>query len=440
MGLKEEEHDLDMSEVPAIESLPSLPQSHVAKDAYILVTKNADGRLVGTTNGNIDVNPTRKEFSEACILRRDGAGNYYRSGQAFNRIEIPSELKTPAEKFQFRKRIWDANNQKLGITGSRIYFDSDEKNAFQAGAELPHIMIKAGDGRVVFFKRTEKDQLVGKGFQEFREQVGKLYGTDAEIKLRSETGIMHDANYLEAWEKGEADIRFRGYVGEYITHNKTLPSVTVNMGALDDGVGGKTPDRHVSIDALRLLTGHDNEHLANNAKDWIRSLEKGHFWDRILIRTPDGNGYKTPQRLDARKPSDKEYAAKMLKEADLPPDIAEQRHASTDLKYKWFDERAPVLAHVGPSLRALAEVTGASREKTLADPKSLMIADRNSDGKRTGTYTSLAEYERKLTELPNDAAEALGLPANVYSKNQVRPASTTRPVYDDRKHNAVMSL
>lgn len=111
-------------------------------------------------------------------------------------------------------------------------------------------MIKTKQNVVHFVNRFSGDKFTGKSFSEFESHIKQALGPETEIKLRSVSGIMHDSNYLEAWEAGKADIRFGQFAGENRAHNRELPLAVVNIGRVNDGKGGMTPDRYISVKFL----------------------------------------------------------------------------------------------------------------------------------------------------------------------------------------------
>ncbi|MFB9951876.1 VirE2 family protein [Rhizobium puerariae] len=465
----------DIKSLPDLPDLEHLPGSTRSSDAYIVANRK-DGQWTGKTNGNLDRQLTTKEFEEACCLHRDGAGNYYPSPVAFERIPIPDEKKAEwgdlpkkefgQRSFAYRLDIWRRENQKRGITTDKIFFEKDDKfktkdgrlkpedqilkteygdrrvekrykYPLQAGTLLPDIMIKTGKGEVHFLTRHANDNMVGKGFDDFQAAVHKTYGENAEIKLKSSSGIMHDANYLNMWEKGGADRRFRSFVGERAPHDLDLPKATVNIGRRPDGNGGYTRDRHVSIEALKYLANPDpasavDPKLKENAAKWVNALEKGELWDRVQLQTRNGKGYQTPGRMSY---ADSTHFKNIMKEVGLPESMGEQRQSKT-LKFEGFERNSAALVQVGPQLKDARDLS--PEERGTLSSTQVLIADRNDDGQSKGTYTSMAEYQRLGKRLPDKAAADLGMPADQYSKNFVKPEKVLPPVYDTRARSTEM--
>lgn len=466
----------DLDHVTHIANLDSLPGSEISDRAYILVSRDKDS-YTGKSNGNIDRQLTPREFGQHCILYKDGAGNYFPSPVAFDRIPIPDAEKDEwrklpknersSQEFRYRNEIWQRENHKLGITNNKIYFDKDErfypdkgvnkgrlspqdqiiktefgdrkvekryKYPFQAGTDLPDIMIMTGKGDVHLIDRHANDNFVGRGFEEFRNEVRKAYGDDAEIKLKSSSGILHDAKYLDMWEKQGADRRFRSFVGETLGHDLELPKATVNIGRRPDGQGGYTRDHHVSIEALKQLSSSsmevDSSSLQESARNWIDALEKGKYWDRVQLRTRDGNGYISPNRMSY---SDGAQFREIMQDVGLPLSMGEQRQSKA-VKFEGFEQNAPALVRNGPQLRDARDFSPEELQKL--SPSETLIADYNDKGQRTGTYTSAAEYQRLGKTLPDKAAADLGVSSDMYSKDFAKPQKYHPPIYDSRERSS----
>ncbi|CVI63660.1 VirE2 family protein (plasmid) [Agrobacterium leguminum] len=435
-------------------NMPALPGAGRREDEYILVRQTGPHSFIATAKGNLESLPTKDEFNKFCRLYRDGAGNYYPPPLAFERIDIPDSVSAdlhglqPEERnssrFRYKQDVWNHAHAQMGITGTSIFYEQAEnverdrnnkpkpefryvetiygrreiqkcyKHPFQAGSLLPDIMIKTPQNDVRFaYRLSTGDDFTGKTFSEFERSIKNLYGQDTEIKLKSKSGIMHDSKYLEAWEPGSADIRFAEFAGENRAHNRQLPLATVNMGGQDGGF-----DRHVSV-----------KFLFEGAPDspWAKALKKGELWDRVQVLTRDGNRYMSPSRLQY---SDPEHFGQLMDAAGLPKSMGQQSHAPS-IKFEHFAANGVILAAIGPELRDIRDIP-ATELRNLSE-KNVLIADRNEKNQRTGTYTIAAEYERKMMKLPDDAAQVLGKPANIYSRNFVRPESAARPIHDSRR-------
>ncbi|MBF2712874.1 VirE2 family protein [Agrobacterium vitis] len=426
----------------------ALPGHDRRPDEYILVRQTGGDAVAGVTKGNLEHLPTKAEFNASCRLYRDGAGNYFPPPLAFERIAAPQELDTKS-RFQHKLEVWNRAHAEMGITGTNIFYQTDKnikldqnyrlkpedryiqtekygrrevqkryEHEFQAGSLLPDILIKTPQNDIHFVYRFAGDNYANKPFDEFQRTIKAQYGNDTEIKLRSKSGIMHDSKYLEAWEKGSADVRFAEFAGENRAHNKQLPLATVNMGRQPDGSGGMTRDRLVSVGFLM--------HNAPNSP-WALALKKGELWDRVQVLARDGNRYMTPPRLEY---SDPEHFTQLMGRVGLPLSMGRQSHANT-VKFERFTEQAAVIASTGADLRDIRDLSP-DKVQQLTD-KDVLIADRNEKSQRTGTYTSAAEYKRLMMKLPEDAAQLLGGPADKYSRDFVRPEPTSRPIIDSRR-------
>lgn len=438
--------------------MPDLPGSRRRDDEYILVRQTGPDTFVGTVKAKLDYLPTKAEFNASCRLYRDGAGNYYPPPLAFDKIDVPEQLNAdwhglqPPERdrlrFHYKLDVWNRAHEQMGITGTRIFYETDKnipldrnyrlkpehkyvetkkygrreiqkryENEFQAGSLLPDILIKTPENDIHFVYRFAGDKYANKTFAQFEHSVKNTFGNNAEIKLKSKSGIMHDSKYLESWEHGSADIRFAEFAGENRAHNKQLPLATVNMGRQPDGNGGLTSDRHVSV-----------EFLLQNASGtpWAHALKKGELWDRVQVLARDGNRYITPPRLQY---SDPEHFTQLMNRVGLPVSMGLQSHAES-IKFEQLDAKPAVLVASSPELRECRDIAQ-ERWREVID-KQVLIADRNEKGQRTGTYTSALEYKRMMLKLPEDAAQMLGKPADEYSREFVRPEPATRPIYDHR--------
>nr|AAL57029.1 VirE2 [Agrobacterium tumefaciens] len=417
-----------------LKEIPLLPGAARRPDEYILVVGTGSGRVTGTVKGKLGRLPTRDEFNNACRLYRDGAGNYFPPPQAYNRILVPDEIE---DKAAFRKDVWYKAHREMNISGTRMYFDLDPKypldkygklrpedqytetaygrrkvqrhylHSFQAGMLLPDIMIKTPDNDVYFVSRSENDRYTNKTFQEFEAIIKRTYGSESEIKLKSESGIMHDSKYLDAWQQGSADIRFASYAGEVRTHNPDLPHAIVNLKS-----DVRPQDVFLSVEAVFQSPGNP----------WAEALKRGELWDRILIRDRTGNTYKTPQRLMY---SDRDHFKKILDRVGLPHGIGEFTEA-TATKYERFQTQAAVLVADGAIIKDIRSLS--AEERTQAVTAHVLLADRNSQNQRKGTYTSLLEYARTKEQLPHDVADLLGHPIDYFSHDRVQPAPERPPI------------
>ncbi|TQX83520.1 MULTISPECIES: VirE2 family protein [Rhizobium] len=426
-----------------------LPDSGRRDDEYILVNKAAPGKFVGTAKGSLATMPTPGEFDASCRLYRDKAGNYYPAPLAFNKIEVPDGLSN-SERWKSRLAIWNREHDAMGITGRKIFYEADKSVAldknykiknpedrfiqtsngprevekryqhpFQAGSELPDIMIKTKQNVVHFVNRFSGDKFTGKTFSEFESHIKQALGPETEIKLRSVSGIMHDSNYLEAWEAGKADIRFGQFAGENRAHNRELPLAVVNIGRVNDGKGGMTPDRYISVKFLMESAP---------GSPWAEALKKGEYWDRVQLLARDGNHYMAPGKVHYADPK---YCEKALEQVNLPRSMALQSK-SLETQIEENHLKPPVLVSIGPQLhdaRTLNEEHG----KSITE-KHIFVADRNDKGQRTGNYTSLLEYKRQKQRLPDDAAQAISMNENTYSLGATRPEPALRPIRDSRRN------
>lgn len=431
-------------EHPGSFEIPAPPKHGARGNEYIIVTKE-NGRFVGQTNGNLP-QLTKAQFNAACRLYRSDDGNYYPSPVAYALIKVP-----PGEDaVAYKQQAWERRNAELGITGIRTFYKRDEnfhdrngyikpedqiiktengsnwkvqvryKEPFQAGSETPHLTIIRGDGTVDFASRAPGDKFAGRSFEEFRDYVSANYGHDAEIKLKSPSGILHDPAFLDAYERGSADKRFRSYADEYITYNTELPLATVNIGGARGANGNDLPDFHVDIGALANYNA--------NASAWLQELRQGKHWDRVHLLTRDGNTYQTPERLSI---SDNERFKAVMDAAGLPKTMGQQSYGK-NIKFEKFDKNVSVLAHTGPGL---TDIQALRKEERAEIPiTQILVADRNDIGQRTGTYTSLADYQHRQKELPEDAAAVLGHEPDIYSRGFQRPPGAARAIYDSRQH------
>ncbi|QCJ00992.1 VirE2 family protein [Agrobacterium larrymoorei] len=448
------------SELSSLFANMTLPGHDRRQDEYILVWQTGQDKFAGIAKGNLDHLPTKREFNQVCRLYRDGVGNYYPPPLAFDKIEIPQDLAESWDKleldeqrkarFQHKLEVWNRAHAEMGVTGTEIFYRAnpniklDQNNKlrpenryihtekygsreiqkryvheFQAGSLLPDILIKTPQNDIHFMYRFAGDFYTGKRFEEFEHAVKSKYGTDTEIKLKSISGIMHDSKYLESWERGSADIRFAQFAGENRAHNRELPYATVNMGRQSDRQGGLTPDRHVSV-----------RFLLQNAptSPWAQALKKGVYWDRVQVLARDGNRYMSPPRLQY---SDPEHFTQLMDRVGLPVSMGRQSHADI-VKFEQFGAQAAVIVADGANLRELRDLSEEKLQKLT--PKDVLIADRNEDGHRTGTYTSVAEYERRMMTLPDDAAQLLHEATDKYSRTLVRPEPALPPISDSRRN------
>ncbi|GAJ95556.1 type IV secretion system single-stranded DNA binding effector VirE2 [Rhizobium rhizogenes] len=437
----------------------ALPGHDRRPDEYILVRQTGQDSFAGTVKGNLDHLPTKAEFNASCRLYRDGVGNYYPPPLAFDKIDVPEQLAASLHKlepkerskprFQYKLEVWNRAHAEMGITGTEIFYQTDKnikldrnyklrpedryiqtekygrreiqkryEHEFQAGSLLPDILIKTPQNDIHFSYRFAGDAYANKRFEEFERAIKNKYGSDTEIKLKSKSGIMHDSKYLESWERGSADIRFAEFAGENRAHNRQFPAATVNMGRQPDGQGGMTRDRHVSADYL----------LQNMpSSPWAQALKEGKLWDRVQVLARDGNRYMSPPRLEY---SDPEHFTQLMDRVGLPVSMGRQSHANS-IKFEQFDAQAAVIVAEGPNLRDVRDLS--SEKLQQLSQKDVLIADRNEKGQRTGTYTSVAEYERLMMKLPNDAAQLLAEPSDRYSRAFVRPEPALPPISDSRR-------
>nr|UVY99860.1 type IV secretion system single-stranded DNA binding protein VirE2 [Agrobacterium fabrum] len=323
-------------------------------------------------------------------------------------------------RFQYKLDVWNHAHADMGITGTEIFYQTDKnikldrnyklrpedryvqtekygrreiqkryQHELQAGSLLPDIMIKTPQNDIHFVYRFAGDNYANKQFSEFEHTVKRRYGDETEIKLKSKSGIMHDSKYLESWERGSADIRFAEFVGENRAHNRQFPTATVNMGQQPDGQGGLTRDRHVSVDFLMQSAPNS---------PWAQALKKGELWDRVQLLARDGNRYLSPPRLEYSDPA---HFTELMNRVGLPASMGRQSHAAS-IKFEKFDAQAAVIVLNGPELRDIHDLSPEKLQNLST--KDVIVADRNENGQRTGTYTSVAEYERLQLRLPPDAA------------------------------------
>ncbi|ACM39679.1 MULTISPECIES: type IV secretion system single-stranded DNA binding effector VirE2 [Rhizobium/Agrobacterium group] len=437
----------------------ALPGHDRRPDEYILVRQTGQDRFAGTIKGNLNHLPTKAEFNASCRLYRDGVGNYYPPPLAFDKIDLPEQLGASLHKlepkerskprFQYKLEVWNRAHAEMGITGTAIFYQTNKnikldrnnklrpedryiqtekygrreiqkryEHEFQAGSLLPDILIKTPQNDIHFAYRFAGDAYANKRFEEFERAIKNKYGSNTEIKLKSRSGIMHDSKYLESWERGSADIRFAEFAGENRAHNRQFPAATVNMGRQPDGQEGTTSDRHVSVD-----------YLFQNAPNspWTQALKEGKLWDRVQVLARDGNGYMSPARLEY---SDPEHFTQLMNRVGLPVSMGRQSHANS-VKFEQFDLQASVIVADGPNLRDVRDLSQEKRQQLTQ--KDVLISDRNEKGQRTGTYTSVAEYERLMMKLPDDAAQLLAVPTDKYSREFVRPEAALPPISDSRR-------
>lgn len=434
-------------------SIPDQPQ----KARYVFSTKLENGTTKTYTNRTLPYQPTKEQFNEGCIYYEDDSKNFFPTPLAFARIEVPDEIKQEIAKlpkkqqgtafFKYKLDVLNNHNASLGITGTEIHWQTDPafphkngrvvnpehkivqkangeervvqtryRDPFQSGAEADDIWI-IHTGGVDTYKRYPGDNFAGKGIEELRAKIATEYGEDAEIKLRSDTGIMHDADYLDAYEKDGADVRFRALANEYIQHNEELPLATVNIGRMPNKYGGFTRDDHVCVATFRAVAGLESE-SGKKAAAWISGLDKGDHWDRVQVRDRSGNRLKTLNRLYQDDPP---HFNAVMKEVGLPPSMGKQEYAP-EVQMREKNRSAPALVQDGPHIRDARDVKEVDLEKA-------MIADRSSKGNRTGSYTSLQEYKRRGQRLPEDAAAALKLSPDAYLRDKVVKG---KPMYDPR--------
>ncbi|MGN7714861.1 type IV secretion system single-stranded DNA binding effector VirE2 [Agrobacterium radiobacter] len=446
-------------ELSVLFSNMSLPGNDRRPDEYILVRQTGQDAFTGIAKGNLDQMPTKAEFNACCRLYRDGAGNYYPPPLAFDKISVPEQLEEKwgmmeakernKLRFQYKLDVWNHAHADMGITGTEIFYQTDKnikldrnyklrpedryvqtekygrreiqkryQHELQAGSLLPDIMIKTPQNDIHFVYRFAGDNYANKQFSEFEHTVKRRYGDETEIKLKSKSGIMHDSKYLESWERGSADIRFAEFVGENRAHNRQFPTATVNMGQQPDGQGGLTRDRHVSVDFLMQSAPRS---------PWAQALKKGELWDRVQLLARDGNRYLSPPRLEYSDPA---HFTELMNRVGLPASMGRQSHAAS-IKFEKFDAQAAVIVLNGPELRDIHDLSPEKLQNLST--KDVIVADRNENGQRTGTYTSVAEYERLQLRLPADAAGVLGEATDKYSRDFVRPEPASRPISDSRR-------
>ncbi|MCP3468620.1 VirE2 family protein [Bradyrhizobium sp. CCGUVB23] len=441
---------------PLFANMPALPKSRRPPDEYILVRRTGRDTIAGTVNSKLERQPTPREFNECCRLYRDGVGNYYPPPLAWDRIKVPeherakwlsleqSQISTTLRK-DYKLDVWHRAHAEMNVTGTRVFFDIDKstvtdnngrlipeqryvatkygrreilknyEHKFQAGSLLPDIMIKTPAHDIQFVHRYAGDAYMNKTFSDFERDIKERLGQNTEIKLRSKSGIMHDSKYLESWERGAADIRFAAFAGQVRTHNRELPRATVNFGRQPDEHGGLTLDHHVSVEFLFASAPNS---------PWAQALKRGELWDRVQVLTHDGNGYMSPWRLHYSDPT---HFASLMDGVGLPKEMGEQRYKG-HVKFDEFDAKPPVLLVNGPELRDAREPN-----MDLTDATRILIADRNAEGQRTGTYTILADYQRASKALPQDAANLLGVAQDHYSRSFIPPNPARPPIYDSRE-------
>lgn len=430
--------------------IPLPPTSSVRSDAFIVTTRDKNGQMVGRTNGKLDRQLTKSEYENTCRHYRAPNGDYHPTPIAHSRISVPEHLRgDPGAAKAHKRQAWEMMNAELGITSLRTYFEKDKKfhqanghikpedtvvqtkngprkfmtryeHGFQAGSESADILNVTGKGDVIFDNRSPGDVHAGKGIEEYRAGIKAIYGEDTETFLKSASGIYHKIENLEAYEPGSADRRYREYAGEYIKQNRELSTITVNLGGGIDANGQRQPDFHVGLDALKRSP-------AAAAQAWVKDLEMGKHWDKVQMLSPDGNTYKTLNRM--ANSADKQYFRAEMQKAGLPESMGEQTYGRS-VKYQRFADNPPVLAKVGHAMKDIKDLSPAERNDIQT--QHVMVANRNEAGQRTGTYTNLAEYERQKRELPHDVASDLGIPSDVYSQTFVKPERIERAVYDVR--------
>jgi len=317
--------------------------------------------------------------------------------------EIAAEIGVPSDLPKFQKKLEGKEQVYETIGGGAQPCTIQYDNQVRAGNNIPNIQVWKGEELVEVAWRAKdgKGKYDGKSLPDAKAAAATEHGEGVEIALKSATNRTMGTAQLDQYEKG-AERRWATQIGEQRERNSHFSHLTAVVG--DSNIDVKWLAIYAPDHALTegLLKGQYGQHL------------------RVIA---SGNGRTSVQFAMKKFPNE---TKRLLDEIEIPHSIAEGRPGDYERIQK-----------VGQTLPAVsvphAEHRDGPPNKNVDvmgsyTPDQIMIAGRDKNGDRSGGQRTLSEYAAQKLRLPDDAAKALKLEPNVYSKT----AEKTAGRYEER--------
>lgn len=324
-------------------------------------------------------------------------------------IGVPDEIPKFEKKLEGKEQVYETMGG--GAQSCTIKYD----NQIRAGDNIPNFQVWKGTEllEVAWHTKGGNGKYDGVSLAEAKALVKAAHGDGVEIALKATANTKSHTNrtmgtaQLDTYSDG-ANKRWAAQIGAQRATNDHFSRLTAVATSKDPAV------KSANIDVKWLVENQPNHPLA-------KGLRNGEFSHHLRV-IGSGNG-RTSVQFSMENFS--EETKRLLDEAGIPHSIANGRPGDYE-KIKMVGETLPAVsvpysAHVDGPLREGDDITAFLPEK-------MMIAGRDKHGERTGYQRTLSEYIEKKLRLPDDAAEALGVAPDLYSKT----AEKTKGRYENR--------
>jgi len=319
-------------------------------------------------------------------------------------IGVPSELPKFVKRLEGKERVYETIGG--GAQPCTIQYD----NQVRAGNNIPNLQVWKGPEllEVAWHTKDGKGKYDGKSLADAKAAAATEYGEGVEVALKSTTNRTMGTKQLDQYDKG-AERRWAAQIGEQRERNSHFSQLT----AVVEG-------SNISVNyMLEFAPEHDLS----------KGLMNGQYGQHLRV-IASGNGRTSVQFAMEKFPDE---TKKLLTEAGLPHSIAESRPGDYE-RFQAVGKTLPAVSVPHTENRDGPPEAGADIMAAYS-PEKIMIAGRDKNGYRTGSQRTLSEYETQKLRLPDDAAKALKLEPNVYSKT----ADNATSRYQDRSRRQAPS-
>lgn len=318
-----------------------------------------------------------------------------------DQIGIPAKLPKYI-KSEEKGLIFETNR------GGSQYVSAHYEEPNRAGHNIPNIQVWS-DGKPVdlaWHTPGGTGKYDGKSLDEVIAAAKAKHGADAKVVLKARNNRLMGTEQLDHYEDDGANKRWESQVGRR-ARNTYFSNLSLVIPQADG-----SPSFNVDV---KWTAENDPDHELINAVlngrdgDYLRIIASGHG------RTTIGYAMK-------KFPTE---TRKLLKDIGIPDGIVNDG-PEADKWARAIGETLPAVSVPHEDHRDGAPSKNVDVMKKYT-PDQIMIAIVDEYGNRNGGQRTLGAYQRDKLRLPDDAAEALGLDPEVYSK-------TNNISRNDRQH------